>query len=524
MNILETDYLVIGSGIAGLSLALHVADHGHVLLITKEKLESTNTFFAQGGIASVTYQPDNFEKHIRDTISAGSGLNREDVVNMVVHEAPKAINNLVQWGIEFDKNSNGQYQLGREGGHTENRIFHHKDNTGFEIQKTLEKKVKDHPCIEVLENYFAVDILTQHHMGCKVKRSHTDIECYGAYAMDAGSNNIKTILSKFTVIATGGSGNVYQTTTNPPVATGDGIAMVYRAKGIIEHMEFIQFHPTSLYNPGERPSFLITEALRGTGGILKTRSGHEFMDAYDPMKSLAPRDIVARAIDSEMKKHGDDYVFLDCTRVDAHKLKHQFPNIFNKCLSLNINITKDMIPVVPAAHYQCGGICVDKNGESSIHNLYTAGEVSSTGLHGANRLASNSLLEGVVYAKKIARHTIPKLQKVQLNREIPVWKTHGTSHPKEWIMIEHNRKEIQQIMSNYVGIVRSDERLERAINRLEIIYKETEKLYNNAILSRSLCELRNLINVSYLIIKMAIARKENIGLHYNIDNTSTSHD
>lgn len=518
MNVLETDYLVIGSGIAGLSFALRAAEQGNVLLITKENLETTNTFFAQGGIASVTYQPDNFEKHIRDTISAGSGLNRKDVVEMVVREAPEAIGDLIRWGIDFDKNINGEYQLGREGGHTENRIFHHKDNTGYEIQKTLENKVKEHHNIKVLENIFAVDILTQHHLGRKVKRSHADIECYGAYAMDTETNDIKTILSKFTVIATGGSGNVYQTTTNPQVATGDGIAMLYRAKGIIEHMEFIQFHPTSLYNPGERPSFLITEALRGAGGILKTRNGHEFMDKYNPMKSLAPRDVVARAIDSEMKKHGDDYVFLDCTRIDAHKLKHQFPNIYNKCLSLNINITKDMIPVVPAAHYQCGGIRVDKNGESSIHNLYAAGEVSSTGLHGANRLASNSLLEGVVYAKKIAQHTIPKLNKVQLNREIPVWRIHGTSHPKEWIMIEHNRKEIQQMMSNYVGIVRSDERLERAINRLEIIYKETEKLYNSSLLSRSLCELRNLINVSYLIIKMAIARNENIGLHYNIDN------
>ncbi|MGC9374626.1 MAG: L-aspartate oxidase [Bacteroidales bacterium] len=513
----KTDFLVIGAGIAGLSYALKVAEHGKVILISKADLKEANTKYAQGGIAAVTYQPDNYEKHIQDTLIAGDGLCNKEVVEMVVREAPGQIKQLIDWGVNFDRNEKGKYDLGREGGHSEYRVLHHKDNTGEEIQNSLVRQVKANPNIEILEYHFAVDIITQHHLGKLVKRSHKDTECYGAYVLDLKTDQVHTFLSKTTLIATGGTGNLYATTTNPIIATGDGIAMVYRAKGIVENMEFIQFHPTSLYNPGERPSFLITEALRGFGAILKTTDGKEFMSKYDPRGCLAPRDIVARAIDHEMKIRGDDFVYLDCSHLDDKKLKEHFPNIYQKCLSLNIDITKDPIPVVPAAHYMCGGIKVDMKGRSSINRLYAAGEVSSTGLHGANRLASNSLSEAVVYANRAAKESIQVAQKVSLQKNIPEWNTHGTTYPEEMVMITQNYKEVQQIMSNYVGIVRSNLRLERALRRLEIIFKETEELYQKSILSQKLCELRNLINVGYLIIKMAKNLHESRGLHYTID-------
>lgn len=513
----ETDFLVIGSGIAGLSYALKVAEHGKVILISKNTLEESNTKYAQGGIAAVTYKPDNFEKHIEDTLIAGDGLCNRETAEMVVREAPAQIKQLIDWGVKFDLNEKGEYDLGKEGGHSENRVLHHKDKTGEEIQNTLVEKVKNHKNIEVLENHFAVDIITQHHLGKLVKRSQNNTECYGAYVLDLQTDKVNTFLAKITLIATGGTGNLYDTTTNPKIATGDGVAMVYRAKGIIENMEFIQFHPTSLYNPGEKPSFLITEALRGFGAILKTTAGNKFMLKYDKRGSLAPRDIVARAIDHEMKITGDDHVILDCTHLDSEKLKNHFPNIYKKCLSLNIDFTKDPIPVIPAAHYMCGGIKVDENGTSTINKLYAIGEVSSTGLHGANRLASNSLSEAVVYADRAAKDSIKIINQIKINSDIPEWDSQGTTYPEEMIMITQNYKEVQQIMSNYVGIVRSNLRLERALKRLEIIYVETEKLYEKSILSQKLCELRNLINVGYLIIKMAKDLHESRGLHYTID-------
>lgn len=513
----KTDFLVIGSGIAGLSYALKVADHGKVILISKTNLEESNTKYAQGGIAAVTYQPDNYDKHIKDTLIAGDGFCDKEIVEMVVREAPQQIKQLINWGVNFDQNDTGKYDLGKEGGHSENRVLHHKDNTGEEIQNSLVRKVKEHKDIEVLENNFAVDIITQHHLGKLVKRSHNNTECYGAYVLDLKTDQVNTFLAKTTLIATGGTGNLYDTTTNPKIATGDGIAMVYRAKGIIENMEFIQFHPTSLYNPGEKPSFLITEALRGFGAILKTNNGEEFMQKYDERKSLAPRDIVARAIDHEMKISGDDHVILDCSHLDAEQLKSHFPNIYEKCLTLGIDIAKDPIPVIPAAHYMCGGIKVDENGASTINQLYAIGEVSSTGLHGANRLASNSLSEAVVYAHRAAKDSIRRLNRIKIHTGIPEWDSQGTTYPEEMIMITQNYKEVQQIMSNYVGIVRSNLRLERALKRLEIIYKETEELYEKSILSQKLCELRNLINVGYLIIKMAKDLHESRGLHYTID-------
>jgi len=511
------DFLVIGSGLGGLSFALKVAEHGKVCLITKSELEETNTRYAQGGIAAVTYEPDSHEKHVEDTLIAGEHLCSEEVVKMVVKEGPAQISELIQWGTKFDKESSGKYDLAREGGHSEHRILHHKDNTGEEIQRALSNKVKSHPNIELLEKHFAVDLITQHHLGKLVKRHMKDIECYGAYVLNLETNKIIKILSRTTLLASGGAGHLYSTTTNPSIATGDGIAMVYRAKGIIENMEFVQFHPTSLFNPGESPSFLITEAMRGYGGILKNQLGEKFMNKYDKRGSLAPRDIVARAIDNEMKIHGHDFVYLDVTHKEEKALKEHFPNITEKCSSLGIDIARDMIPVVPAAHYICGGIKVDLDAQTWIKRLYAVGEVSSTGLHGANRLASNSLIEAIVFADRAANHAIKYCPEYHLADKIPVWDESGTTHPEEMVLITQNLKEVKQIMTNYVGIVRSDLRLERAITRLEIIYRETEELYKKSRLSLKICQLRNLINVGYLVIKMAQARKESRGLHFNLD-------
>ncbi len=513
----KVDFLVIGSGIAGLSYALKVADYGSVLVISKTKLGETNTSYAQGGIASVTYKPDNFEKHIEDTMIAGDYLSNPDAVRMVVENGPGQIKQLIEWGTEFDKKEDKLYDLHKEGGHSEFRILHHLDNTGFEIQRALIEKAKKHPNIELSENYYAVDIITQHHLGEITYRWRTDVECYGAYVLNEKTQKVDTVLAKITMMASGGIGNIYQTTTNPTIATGDGIAMVYRAKGIIENMEFVQFHPTSLYNPKERPSFLITEAMRGYGALLRRRDGALFMEKYDKRGCLAPRDIVARAIDNEMKNTGDEFVYLDVTHKDADETKKHFPTIYNKCLELNVDITKDMIPVVPAAHYLCGGIKVDLNGRSSILNLYAAGECSSTGLHGANRLASNSLLEAIVYADKAATDSLTKITTIKHNTSIPSWNDDGTSHNEEMVLITQTNKEVEQILSNYVGIVRSNLRLKRALDRLELIYKETESLFVDSIVTKELCELRNKINVGYLIIRMAMKRKESKGLHYTID-------
>lgn len=520
----EVDFLIIGSGIAGLSYALKVAPFGKVLILTKASEEESNTKYAQGGIAAVMYSPDSYEKHIRDTLICGDGLCNEEIVRMVVTESTERVKELIEWGARFDKNPKGEFDLGKEGGHSENRILHHKDNTGFEIERALLAQVHAHPNIEILDHYFALEILTQHHLGKKITSKSTDTECYGVYALNTFTNRIEQILSRITLMATGGAGHVYATTTNPLIATGDGVAMVYRAKGKLENMEFFQFHPTSLYNPNERPSFLITEAMRGFGGLLKTIDGKDFMQKYDRRGSLAPRDIVARAIDNEMKIRGDDFVHLDCRHLDKEGLLKHFPNIYKKCLSLGIDITKDCIPVVPASHYMCGGIKVDTNGRSSIKNLYAAGECSCTGLHGANRLASNSLLEAVVYAHRSAEDSIKNL--TQSHREgdlekawhsIPEWNAEGTSSPEEMVLITQSLREAQSIMTNYVGIVRSNLRLKRAFDRLLIIHNETESLYERTTVSPELCQLRNIIKVSYILIKYAMIRKESVGLHYNID-------
>ena len=516
--IYKYDYLVIGSGIAGMSYALKVAATGKVALICKTNLEEANTYFAQGGVASVTnLKVDNFDKHIEDTMIAGDWLSDRAAVEKVVKGAPEQIRQLIEWGVNFDRNEKGEFDLHREGGHSEFRILHHADNTGAEIQDSLIRALKSHPNIDVFENHFAVEIITQHHLGKIVTRRTPDITCYGAYILDLATNKVDTFLSKVTVMATGGIGQVYTTTTNPPVATGDGIAMVYRAKGTVKDMEFIQFHPTALYHPGDRPSFLITEAMRGYGAVLRTLDGKEFMQKYDKRLSLAPRDIVARAIDNEMKLRGDDHVYLDVTHKDPEETKRHFPNIYAKCLSLGIDITKDYIPVAPAAHYLCGGIKVDLNACSSIQRLYAVGECSCTGLHGGNRLASNSLIEAVVYADAAARHSMENICHYSLRDDVPEWNDEGTQHNEEMVLITQSLKEVNQIMSTYVGIVRSNLRLDRAWNRLDILYEETEKLFKQSKASKEICELRNLINVGYLIMRQAKERHESRGLHYSID-------
>jgi len=513
----KVDFLVIGSGIAGLSFALKVADYGKVCIVTKSKAEEGSTKYAQGGIAAVMYTPDTYEKHIQDTIIAGDCLSDEKIVRLTITESTDRVKELIEWGTEFDKTSTGKYDLAREGGHSEYRVLHHKDNTGNEIERALLENVKKHPNIELKENNFTIDIITQHHLGIEVNRRTPDIKCFGAYVLNKNNQQIETILARKTMLATGGIGNVYNTTTNPSISTGDGISMVYRAKGKVENMEFIQFHPTSLYNPNEKPSFLISEALRGSGAVLKDHSGNEFMQKYDKRGSLAPRDIVARAIDSEMKINGWDYVFLDARHIEKSRLIDHFPTIYAKCLSIGIDITKEMIPVVPAAHYSCGGIKVDEWGKSSIINLYASGECASTGLHGANRLASNSLLESLVFSHRASIDAVKDIKNIDFCDNIPDWNAEGMVLNEEMVLITQSLKELQQIMSNYVGIVRSNLRLKRALDRLNILYRETEELYNKSILTTPICELRNLINIGYLIIKMAMERKESLGLHYSID-------
>lgn len=522
------DFLVIGGGVAGMSFALKVANSGKgkVALVCKTTLDETNTSKAQGGIASVTnLKVDNFEKHIEDTMIAGDFISDRKAVEHVVRNAPKAIDDLVKWGVNFDKTPEGQYDLHREGGHSEFRILHHEDDTGFEIQRGLMAAVRANKNITVLENHFAVEIITQHHLGVKVTRKTPDIECYGAYVLDPDTHKIDTFLSRVTLMATGGTGAVYATTSNPNIATGDGIAMVYRAKGTVKDMEFVQFHPTVLYNPAEtRPAFLITEAMRGYGAVLRLPNGEEFMHKYDKRLSLAPRDIVARAIDREMKLHGLNHVCLDVTHKDAEETKKHFPHIYAKCLTIGIDITKEYIPVCPSAHYMCGGIKVDLNGESSIHRLYAVGECSCTGLHGGNRLASNSLIEAVVYAKSAAEHAVRVIDDYRFNDNVPEWNDEGTMSNEEKVLIAQDEREVGQIMSNYVGIVRSDLRLHRAWKRLDLLYEETEELFKRVKATRDICELRNIINVGYLITRQAIERKESRGLHYTIDYPKHAYD
>lgn len=524
---METDFLVIGSGIAGITFALKVAKEfpeKKVLIVTKAQADETNTKYAQGGIAGVMdFENDSFEKHIEDTLIAGDGLCNPKVVEIVVKEGVDRIREIITWGAKFDRESDGDYKLGKEGGHSEFRILHHKDVTGKEIERALLDELAEYPNITLVKHWFVLDIITQHHLGFLVTKATPDVECYGVYVLNRETNQIETILAKVTLLATGGNGQVYRSTTNPSIATGDGVAMLYRAKGRIENMEFIQFHPTALYEPGVGgQSFLITEAVRGDGGILRNKNGEAFMERYDPRKDLAPRDIVARAIDNEMKITGTEHVSLDVRHIPPDKFTEHFPNIYEKCKSIGIDVSKHMIPVAPAAHYSCGGIKTDEWGRTSIRNLYACGECASTGLHGANRLASNSLLEAMVFAHRCAADAALNVNSIEFKKDIPNWNSSGTSQPREMILITQSLKELQLLMSDYVGIVRTNVRLQRAMKRLDLLWEETEALYQATTLSPQLCELRNMITVGYLIVKCAQLRKESRGLHYNTDYPNRS--
>jgi L-aspartate oxidase len=518
---LQTDFLIIGSGIAGLTFAIKTAQKfpdKKITILTKTNTDETNTKYAQGGIAVMSgFENDTFEQHIEDTLIAGDGLCNKEIVEIVVKEGPERVQELIDWGTNFDKNSSGEYLHGKEGGHSQFRILHHKDITGFEIERALVSQLKEYKNITILNHYFVVDIITQHHLGYLVTKSTPNIECYGVYAHNLSSGNIEKILSRVTLMASGGVGQVYRSTTNPYIATGDGIAMVYRAKGRIENMEFIQFHPTAMYQPNTHQAFLITEAVRGDGGILRNHKGEAFMERYDERKDLAPRDVVARAIDNEMKTSGTEFIYLDCRHMDQEKFKQHFPNIYETCLKSGIDVFEKMIPVAPAAHYCCGGIKTNANGQSSIKYLYACGECASTGLHGANRLASNSLLEALVFAHRCAEDAAKQFETTTFKTNVPAWDTSGTTDPKEMILITQSLKELQGTMSDYVGIVRNDIRLNRAMKRLDLLFEESEQLYKESTISPQLCELRNLITIGYLIVKSAQLRYESRGLHFTTD-------
>jgi len=517
----KTDFLIIGSGIAGLTFALKTATHfkdATITIVTKNEKNECNTKYAQGGISTVWDKTvDSFDQHIKDTLIAGDGICDEEVVEMVVKEAPKRLQELIDWGTKFDKDKNGTYSLGREGGHSQDRILHHKDITGAEIERALIEQVEKSENINFLTYHYAIDLITEHQVKKKQTKRQEKITCYGAYVLDEKKSIVKTFSSKVTMLASGGIGQVYITTTNPVIATGDGIAMAYRAKAEISDVEFIQFHPTALYNPGEYPAFLISEAVRGEGAILRDFNGKRFMHKYDEREELASRDIVARAIDNELKKSGAPHVYLDCTHINFEEFQKHFPNITEKCMSLGIDVRKDFIPVLPAQHYICGGVNVNKKGKTSIKNLYASGEVTRSGLHGANRLASNSLLEGLVFSHNAFENLKKRFSKIKFPKQIPVWNDSGVVKNMEKILITHDRNEVKTIMSNYVGIVRSNERLLRAERKLKVLYEDNKRLYDHSELSVDLCELRNLITTAYLITQFSKTRKENKGGFYSAD-------
>lgn len=513
----KTDFLVLGSGIAGLSFAIRAAEIGTVMILTKKEKAESNTNYAQGGIAAVLDPHDSVEAHIQDTLTAGVGLNRREAVELIVREGPQTVKELEQWGVDFTRAPSGSLDLGREGGHSFSRIVHVKDHTGSAVEHALLEKVREHPNIQILENYVCIELITEHHLPIKQKPKEK-IHCWGVYALDAKRAEVHTFLAPVVLLATGGTGKVYLHTTNPPIATGDGIAMAYRAGAMVANMEFMQFHPTTLYHPDDK-SFLISEAVRGFGGILRTRNGEAFMKKYHPMADLAPRDIVARAIDAELKRRGEECVYLDVTHLDPEKVRNRFPHIYKRLLELNLDMTHEWIPVVPAAHYMCGGVLTDLWGRTTIEGLYASGEVACTGVHGANRLASNSLLEAVVFSKRAFENAKLYLEKNRKNPlpEVPPWDDTGTFNQEEWVLISHDQREIQRLMWDYVGIVRSDERLDRAERRIRLIANDIETFYKKTKVTPPLLELRNIACVALLIIRCAQFRKESRGLHYTTD-------
>jgi L-aspartate oxidase len=521
-----SDVLVIGSGLAGLSYALKVADFARVNLITKRELTETSTSKAQGGIAAVLGPDDRFEYHIQDTLTVGEGLSHPDIVELVVRQGPDRVRELIELGAHFDLGKDNGYDLGREGGHSRRRVIHAQDMTGAEVERILAEKVLSHPNIRVFEHHMGVNLITLERV-VRQGREVTESErtCLGAYVLNKETGQVETFLARITLLATGGVGKVYLYTSNPDIATGDGVAMAYRAGALIGNMEFVQFHPTCLYHPAAK-NFLISEALRGEGAVLMDHLGRPFMEKYHPLKDLAPRDTVARAIDQEMKKTGADCVYLDISRKPADFVRSRFPNIYQKCLEFGIDITKEPMPVVPAAHYMCGGVVTDAWGRTTITNLFAVGEVSMTGLHGANRLASNSLLEALVFshqAAQVARETLPDLL---AKPAIPVaaWNTYGARDSEEGVVVSHSWDEIRRFMWNYVGIVRSDSRLLHAQARIELVLKEINDYYWKFLLTSDLLELRNIAYVADLIIRMALRRKESRGLHYTLDYPRTDDD
>jgi L-aspartate oxidase len=514
---MQFDYVIIGSGIAGLSFALKAARKGSVAIITKKAKAETNTAWAQGGIACVTDEADSFEAHVRDTLDAGAGLCDEASVRSIVKDGPARIAELINTGVRFDQQRNGQPDLTREGGHSARRILHARDATGREIERALLDAVANEKAITLLENHMAVDIITLSKLGLSAVKNRV----VGVYVLNEATGEVLTVRTDKLVLATGGCGKVYLYTTNPSIATGDGVAMAWRAGAQIANMEFIQFHPTCLYHTEAR-SFLISEAVRGEGGKLIGRDGREFMQKYDPRGALAPRDIVARAIDAEMKRTGAPCVYVDISHRPADFVQSHFPTIYERCISLGIDIKKQPIPVVPAAHYQCGGVKTNQHGASTLAGLYAIGEVACTGLHGANRLASNSLLEAVVMAHRAAEHlaTTTSPEFPTLN-ELPKWKSGDAHDLDELVVIYHNWDEIRRLMWDYVGIVRTDKRLQRAATRLRNLATEIQEFYWDFKINTDLLELRNLVTVASLIVDCAILRKESRGLHYTLDHPET---